>query len=187
MPCGVECDEVSSKEWWGQDPTSTETINGVIALKTVKGLRFTSEINAQIQTMGIEMVLSDNEITDGSLIIVPRIFMSGENRTLAAGYSEYPAFVDEAYDGEFGAVAMVFLTADIRSTVVYTASFEFLSGEVDIMVSEDTHYFHDGDLAHEVFAVRGNEVGKEPNQIDLKAPHVVFCYLQEECIPKDLM
>ena len=36
MPCGLECDEVSSKEWWGQDPTSTENINGVIATNQLK-------------------------------------------------------------------------------------------------------------------------------------------------------
>merc|ERR1719233_711461 len=138
--------------------------------------------------MGIEMVLSaGNHVTDQCLSIAPKIFMAGENRTAGSGEMEFPAFVDQAYSGEFGEIAMVFLEADIRSTVVYTASFEFLYGEVDIMVSEDTHYFHDGDLAHEVFAVRGTELGKEPNLVDLKAPHIVFCYIEEDCIVGDLI
>ena len=135
--------------------------------------------------MGIDMVLTPEAnpgLDDLSLSIVPRIFLAGENRTMAAGEVELPAFIDDVYDGSYGRMAMTFLTSKIRTTVPYTLSFEFLSGTVDVLVSEDTHYFHDGSLAHEVFAVRGTIPGKEPNKVDLKAPHVVLCFVEQECI-----
>merc|ERR1719233_2791170 len=121
------------------------------------------------------------KLTDSSLLVVPRMFLAGD-KILASGQIERPAFIEDGYDGSYGRMAMTFLTSKIRTTVPYTLSFEFLSGTADVLVAEDTHYFHDGSLAHEVFAVRGTIPGEEPNKVDLKAPHVVLCFVQQDCI-----
>ena len=94
-PCNLQCDYISSEEWWGQAPTSTEKVNGIIVPKPVKGLRFTSEIYAEIHMLGIEMMLSaDNTLTDTTLVITPILYMAGENRTVVTGEAEMPAFID---------------------------------------------------------------------------------------------
>jgi hypothetical protein len=186
LPCDLTCDEVTSEEWWGQEPTSEQRINGVVAKKTVKGIRFTSEIDAEIFMIGIDLKLTDDyppQIPDSSLLIRSRLYHSGKNNTVSSGFAELPAFVD-GYDGQFGNLSKIFVRENIRSMVPYTVAFEFVGGLVDLMVSENTHYYHDGDIAHELFAVRGNAEGVEPDIVDLRAPHVVFCYRLEQCVEK---
>merc|ERR1719317_1736470 len=183
LPCSLECDYISSEEWWGQSPTATEHLNGVISPKPAKGLRFTSEIYAEIYMLGIEMVLdADNSLEDRTLVVAPKLYLTGENRTLATGEAELPAFID-GYDGQFGGMSKVFLTGRITATVPYTIAFEFISGEVDVMVSTNTHYYHDGEIAQDVFGVKGT-AGSEPDIVDTNAPHVVICYLELECVQR---
>merc|ERR1719320_443252 len=133
-------------------------MNGVQSPKSIKGLKFTAELLGEIAMVGIEVELSS--VTppvyfDPTLLIRPRLFKTDENITVAVGDPVYPAFVNEAYDNEIGNMAMVFLSGKVRPNIPYTISFEFVGGDVNIFVSEDTHYFHDGYIANDVFAVKG--------------------------------
>merc|ERR1719233_2741995 len=123
------------------------------------------------------------KLTDSSLLVVPRMFLAGD-KILASGQIERPAFIEDGYDGSYGRMAMTFLTSKIRTAVPYTLSFEFLAVTANISVAENTHYFHDGSLANDVFSVRGSLPSFEPNLVDLKAPHVVVCYVEQECVEK---
>merc|ERR1712060_845167 len=82
LPCSLQCEYIDSEEWWGQAPTSTERMNGVIEPKPSKGLKFTSEVYAEIHMVGIEMELTNNAL-DKHLLIAPKLYLAGENRILA--------------------------------------------------------------------------------------------------------
>jgi len=184
LPCELKCANITSEEWWGQSPTSTESLNGDISPKPVKGIRFTSEIYAEIHMLAIDMKLSnENTILDETLRLKPVLYLAGENVTLVVGDSDIPAFID-GYDGKFGSMAKVFLKGNIYQDVPYTIAFEFVSGQAEVMVSLSTHYYHDGGIADDVFGVKGTS-GSEPQTVDTNAPHVVVCYVDVECTPKN--
>merc|ERR1719397_120906 len=181
LPCSLQCEYIDSEEWWGQTPTSTEPMNGELVSKKAKGLRFTSEIYAEIHMVGIEMELtSNNTLTNNYLVMAPKLYLAGENRTLAVGEAEIPAFID-GHGGQFGNISKVFLTGKIYPNVPYTIAFEFISGTAEVMVSTNTHYYNDGDMAQDVFGVKGT-AGSEPVIVDTNAPNVVICYRELQCV-----
>jgi hypothetical protein len=190
LPCDLVCNEIASTEWWGQNPSSKQFISGGSPQNSVKGLRFTSEINADIYMVGIEMELTDDDppqLKDSDLRITPVLYFYGIRGRLmptSSGDAMRPAFVD-GYNGQFGNFSKLFLGEHfhITSNIIYTVAFEFVDGEADIWVSDDTSYYNDGDIVEEVFPVRG-DVGVEPHIIDRQAPHVVFCYRETECEEK---
>jgi hypothetical protein len=187
MPCDVQCKDISSAEWWGQEPTTVESMNGILSTKPKKGVQFTSEIYGEVFMVGIEIEVPDTtppEITDTTLLVTPSLYQASENYTIATGESGFPAFMDELYDQENGNVGMIFLNGNIYAGIPYTLSFEFIAGQVNVKVSDDTHIFHDGEIAEDVFAVKGGWRGSQPTIVDTKAPHVVICYVEEECIER---